>query len=89
MRGSLEWDISSLRAFRLGGRQVLRVVCVSARAFSWISDPPMPNNNNKTGTVCGRNTWSGPGRPKAVIFLFLFASVCYLGTRHLPIEVRV
>ncbi len=33
MRGSPERDISSLRAFGLRGRQVLRVVCVTAHAL--------------------------------------------------------
>ncbi len=33
MRGSPEWDVSSLRAFGPRGRQVLRVVRVAARAL--------------------------------------------------------
>ena len=36
VRGSLERDISSLRAFGPGGRQILGVVCVFACAFRCI-----------------------------------------------------
>ena len=42
VRASSERDISSLRAFVHGGRQVLGIVCVSARAFLLISATPNP-----------------------------------------------
>ncbi len=43
VRGSSERDISSLRAFGPGGRQIWGVVCVSARApFVVFGKPPAP-----------------------------------------------
>ncbi len=51
--GFSERDVSSLRAFGPGGRQVLAIAHVSARAFLWMSDTLTTATHTRTPAYGG------------------------------------
>ncbi len=93
--GFSERDVSSLRAFGPGGRQVLAIAHVSARAFLWMSDTLTTATHTRT-PACGgfapprlcctghaTRVWGAEGRVDGI---YIYIYICKF--RHEPIGVR-